>query len=383
MQMPFRRIRDRTLALVFLASLLPVVLLGVFVGARVKNELTAQALRTQERVAEAIRQGIFIQLRAYSRQLLRLASEPTVQSMLVERQRETIYRFLDQNSSFFSVFVFQPDGTVHTLAYRNRFAGDDPLIGQSVLDPRQDRLRAVSEAFRKVVTTRELAVNESISFTGQRTELLVLLPVFSFHDPQRLVGVISCGLNIDGVVMQELIEGFGGASGFLLLTDSKGNILARKGNGIPVGLTRARCDRLPVGSQFESTRVDLQGQEYFVTIGPIPGVNGYILLAAPTSEVLGFVSQTLWGMAMLTLISLVVALCFGLWSANEFSGPIAVLLQGIRQVADGVISYRIGPEAQGDGELAEACRAFNDMAGQLEKNHLIEEIWSRTWKPPS
>ncbi|HNV71901.1 MAG TPA: hypothetical protein PKO06_19510, partial [Candidatus Ozemobacteraceae bacterium] len=193
MRLPFRRIRDRTLALVFVASLLPVILLGIFVGARLKNELTVQALRTQERVAEAIRQGIFIQLRAYSRQLLRLASEPDVQSLDVDRLRNTIFRFLDQNSSFFSVFVYKPDGTVQTLAYRNRFAGDDSLIGSSVLDPKQERLRAVSDAFRKVVATREIVVNESISFSGQRTELLVLLPVRSFHDPQGLAGVISCG----------------------------------------------------------------------------------------------------------------------------------------------------------------------------------------------
>ncbi len=383
MQLPFKRIRDRTLALVFFAGLLPIVLQGIFVGARLLNELTAQSLRSQERVAEAIRQGVVIQLRAYSRQLERLAKDPDIQSMLIDRQRQAIFQFLDQYSSFFSVFVFQPDGTIQTLAYRNRFTGDDVMIGKNILDPSQERLKQVAGAFQKVVATHRTVVNESISFTGQRTELLVLLPVMSFHDPDKLVGVLSCGLNIDGVVVQELIDGFGGSGGFLLLTDQKGNILARKGSGLPQGLTRAQCSRLPTGERFESTSAHLLNEDYYVTIGSIPGVNGYILVAAPKSQVLGFVYQTLSGMALLTMISLIIALCFGLWSANELSGPIAILLHGIRQVADGVVSHRIGREAEGDGELAEACRAFNDMAGQLEKNHLIEEIWSRTWKPPS
>ena len=383
MRLPFRRIRDRTIALVCVASLLPVILLGLFIGARLRGELTSQALRSQERVVEAIRQGIFMQLTGYSRQLAKLAEDPGLQSMEAPRQKSVILRFLDQNPSFFSVFVLRLDGTINSLLYRNRFAGDDQQIGTNIFSNQGPHFKAFQESFRKVLDKKQTIVNESISNYRQRNELLILLPIRSFTNPERLEGVMSCGLNLDGVTLQELLGGFGGASGFLLLTDRLGNIMARKGQGIPQGLNRVDCSTWPENRAFFSTNTSLDNRDYIVTIGAVPGANGFIFLAAPRDEILGFVRHTLVGMIILTLISLGVAVGFGIWSAGELSRPIAVLLEGIHRVAEGAVSHRISDEAEGDGELAEACRAFNDMAERLEKNQMIEDVWSKTWKPPS
>ncbi|MFZ2960644.1 MAG: cache and HAMP domain-containing protein [Candidatus Ozemobacteraceae bacterium] len=383
MKLPFKKIRHQTLAVVTAAALLPVIFLALFVAGRLRTELTYQALGSQKNIAEAVRQGIQMQIDAWIHQLEHFSESPVIQGMNPASQTPLLFRFLDQNALFASAFIYQPDGIVTSVAYRNRFSGDNRLIGGNLLTLQGEKRGEILTAFREVIATGKIKVSERISATNQKAQLIVLVPIKAFDDPERLVGILSVGLHIDGVVLQEMIEGFSsGRRGFLLLADRQGNIIARKGQDLPPGLEKVNLSR-PPELGFESIWSKLEGREYLVTLGPVGAINGTIFVAAPKDAVLGFLGRILWGMGLLTLIFLIIAGGFGLILAGTLLEPVQNLIEGIRKVAEGNVTHRIDVAGEAEDELSEAGRAFNQMAGRLEKDRLIEEVWTGTWKPPS
>ncbi|MBF0501751.1 MAG: cache and HAMP domain-containing protein [Candidatus Riflebacteria bacterium] len=389
MKLPFNKIRHQTLAVVAMAALLPVVLLALFVVGRLRTELTYQALHAQKSLAEAVRQGIQMQIKTWIHQLEHFVETPAIQTMNAATQKPVLFKFLDQNPLFASAFVYNSDGTIINVAYRNRNKGDDNLLGANLS---QLGLKEAGQpstwgytilAFHDVMKTGELKISAHISSFNQKAQLMVFLPIKAFDDSSRIVGILSIALHLDGVILQEMIEGFAsGRRGFLILTDRIGSIIARKGQDLPPGLEKATLSRPPeIG--FESIWSKLDGQEYLVTLGPVNSINGYILVAAPSEAVLGFIGKILWGMGLLTIISLVISGGFGLVLANTVIEPIQRLIEGISKVSEGDVAHRIEVPDEAEDELSDAGRAFNEMAGSLEKNRLIGDIWSGTWKPPS
>lgn len=383
MELPFKKIRHQTLAVVITTALLPLLLLALFVAGRLRTELTFQALQTQKDVAEAVRQGIQLQIDAWILQLEHLAESPNIQGMDAASQTSVLFRFLDQSALFASAFIYAPDGTINAVAYRNRYMGDNRLVGENLLSSKANGIAPMIAAFKDVVETKKRRVSERISKASQKERLIVLLPIKAFDDPKRLVGVLSVALQLDGVVLQEMIEGVSnGRPGFLLLSDRQGNIIAKKGRDLPPGLEKMTLSRRP-DAGFESIWSTLENHEYLVTVGPVSAINGTIVVAAPKEAVLGFIGRILGGMGLLTLISLFTAGAFGLVLARSLLEPTQRLLEGIQKVAEGNVAHRIDVPETAEDELSEAGRAFNDMAGRLEQDRLIEDIWDKTWKPPS
>jgi len=100
--------------------------------------------------------------------------------------------------------------------------------------------------------------------------------------------------------------------------------------------------------------------------------------AKPRDKVLGFFHRILFDLSLVLAIALVLAVGFGFALARNLAGNVTRLLEGIRLVSDGVVSHRVPVE--GEDEMAGACTAFNDMVASLEKNRLMDEIWTRTWE---
>lgn len=381
MKLPFRSIRNRTLFLVCLVALLPLVLLGPFVVARLRSELTSQVIQNQKNLAESIRQGIASQFRNWMQQLSRLADDPVVQSLESKRFIPLIVQFLDQNPALSNIFIYDAKGHLIELAHRNRYRDEAARAAPDLFATADDQLKPLRDVFSDVVYSGEPRICGGIARLRMRDLLLVLVPIRAFEDPSRVIGVLSCGIRVDGVTLSEMIDEFQvGESGFLLMTDPRGGILAAKGKLLPEGLESARLSSPPVGLECASTWTTLNEREFLVTVAKVQGVDGFVFIGAPRDEVLGFIVQLLEGMAVLGLISLLLAALIGIVLSQYLIDPILALVQGIRKVADGVVSHRV-PVAPGDeDELAEAGKAFNEMASQLEKNRLIEEIWTRTWK---
>lgn len=381
MNWPFQKIRHRTIALVTFACLVPMVLMSFFVLTRTRAELSLKALEVQKTLTETIRRGLSSQIVNYGRQLTRFAEDMGMQSMNPVRQQASIYSFLDINPLFYSCFVYDTKGTLQCLGYRNRFDGDFRLIGRNILAAQSKVNRATAEAFAKVLKTGQIAVGQEVIRSHQQTQMLVLVPIRSFGDPRQIVGVMSCGVQVDGPSLQGSIEDFSvGEKSFILLTNNEGRVMARSGKDLPAGLERMILSQSLEGTKINSAWSTLAGKEYIVTAAKVPIVDFIIAIGTPTEEVFGFIWQILLGMILLTLICLMLGLFFSFLLSETLVSPILSLIAGIKNVSDGMLSYRI--EVEGGDELSEAGRAFNEMASRMEKNRLLEEMWSRKWNPP-
>ncbi len=382
MQFPLKKIRHRMMAVIILSSLLPVFLLGMFVFFRTREELSGKALEMQKSVAEAVRQGLIAQVNLYAKQLEKFVQEIDIQGMNQEAQVTALYRFLDLNPLFFSIFIYDTEGRIVSLGYRNRFKGDDFLLGRNIFEAKEDKNRQTASIIKEVIKTGRMIVSDKIVSFHQIKQLLVMDPVPAFENPHKFIGAMSCGIQIDGPSLQGTIENFKfPGESFMLLTDGDGTILAKKGKTLPEGLETMKISRPVSETEFESTWTNLNGSEIFLTFGRIPAIGTIIAIGTPRNEIFGFIHQIIWGMFLLTLISLVIGLFFSLILSDNMVEPILDLIEGIKKVSEGAVSHRVN--TRGEDELSDAGRAFNEMASHLEKNRLMEDIWSRKWKPPS
>lgn len=95
-----------------------------------------------------------------------------------------------------------------------------------------------------------------------------------------------------------------------------------------------------------------------------------VVVRQPTEESYAIAEQNLLFLVIVFLCSLLAALVLGIYLARKISGPVTVLLDGVKQVAAGDLGTKITVET-GD-EIGQLALAFNDMTGKLKLH--MEEI---------
>lgn len=367
---------------VFLATLIPGLLLGVFVSFQVKQVLTDQALNFQKTLSQSIRKGLTARICDFQEQLAGLVANPEIQSMNVERQRAIMFQFLDHHPIFFSFFIYDREGNTRNFAYQNRFDREEYLLGRNILNASNPHLLGTQKLIKTVLQTGEMAVASKISLIKGRSQLLLLVPIHDFVDPGKVIGVLSSGLNIDGNAIQSLLSGIESTNeGFVVITDGEGTPLLRQGRNLPPGLEGASLSRSLEQPSGESTWTNVGGAIFLVSASRIPELNCFLLVGARRDEVLGNIDRTFGNMLVLTILFAALSAFIGGFIGNSLVDPIQKVLEGIRKVGEGAISHRI--DVPGDTEIAETARAFNDLTRKLEKNRMLEDIWGESWKPPS
>ncbi|MEW6713379.1 MAG: HAMP domain-containing protein, partial [Candidatus Riflebacteria bacterium] len=165
----------------------------------------------------------------------------------------------------------------------------------------------------------------------------------------------------------------------ITLTDKAGNLISWQGkvpenfSGLKISFKLNELDR----ALAQAVRVNIGGREYLGSVAAVRGFDGYLLAARPWDSSMAFLNQLLLDLALVFAVALIIAVAIGYFMASSLAGGIDILVNGIRRVADGVISHRV--EISGSDELAEAGSAFNEMVDTLEKHRMIDDIWSREW----
>jgi len=95
-----------------------------------------------------------------------------------------------------------------------------------------------------------------------------------------------------------------------------------------------------------------------------------VVVRQPTEESYAVAEQNLFFLVVVFFCSLLAALGLGIYLARKISGPVTVLLDGVKQVAAGDLGTKI-PVETGD-EIGQLALAFNDMTGKLKLH--MEEI---------
>jgi HAMP domain-containing protein len=387
----YQRIGHRIIAVAVFSAFLPILILGLTIGVKFRRDLVQQAMHSQIALTGAIQNGIDSLLRSYERQVRALALNPDIQPVdrhappgtpsTTDRQREAIYEFLDINPIFYSGFIYDAEGNVTSLALRNRYRGlDAKYLGRNVLRTKSENMESTRQVFQQVVRTGTSAFTGHIVSASQQKTMLMMVPIPHFVDQTKVVGVISCAINLEGPEMMELIREYPLVGGdILLLVDQSGGLIAARGEGLPEGLTGVALD-------FERLRTEptravefpMNGQPYLGIVTRVPVLNSYLIAARPRREVLGFLHRILFDLMLVLSIAVVLAVGFGYALSRTLAEQVNRLLEGIRLVSDGVMNHRV--RIEGEDELAQACAAFNDMVATLEKNRLMDEIWTREWE---
>ncbi len=372
-----QRIGNRIVLVTIISAALPLLIISGTIAFKVRNDLIDQTVITQKQRAATIQHGIIALLNSYYQQIENLARLPMIQGMNNEEQTLLIREFLDQQKIFFSCSIYTRQKTIVSVALRNRkdnveFAPED----FSNVSPTSKS--TLNIAFEKVIRQAEPAFTSCFSPAFQEKMLFVLVPVFDFVDPESVVGVISCSISLSDPGIHEIICGYPSEEDDIItLTDKTGNLISWQGK-VPENLAGLKISfELNELDRAQAVRVNIGGREFLGSVAAVLGFDGYLLTACPWDSAMAFLNQLLLDLALVFAVALIIAVAIGYLMASSLAGGIDILVNGIRRVADGVISYRV--EISGSDELAEAGSAFNEMVDTLEKHRMIDDIWSREW----
>ncbi len=381
--LPFswKRTRDRFLVFAFLATLIPGLVLGIFVSFEVRKAMIGQALGFQKSLSRTIRKGLTARIREFQERLAGLAADPEIQSMAPDRQRAAFFSFLDHHPLFYTIYAFDREGIVRSTVSRDRSERDSAQIGRNFLQGATPAARRAGEMLQAVLTKGESVVTSKMSTIQGRAHLLLQVPVRDFSFPASITGALSASLNIDGPAIQSLAAGAEGSDqGFLIITDGDGAPILRYGPRLPAGLEKVALSRPLAEGEEESTWTDLGSASFLVTVSRLPELNSLLFVGAPREAVVGTIDRTFGNMLVLAMLFSMIAAIVGGWFARSLVAPLSRLLEGIRKVGDGAISHRV--EVDDESEIGEVAGAFNDLTRQLEKHRKLEDLWGKTWKPP-
>ena len=380
----FDRIRPRTVAYFCLAGGLPLLLLGLLLHTRVTRTLSDGARALDQSRARALLADVENRLDFHGEQFASLATAPPIQTLDARRQASMLRPFLGYNPVFFKIMTFDGKGTLLNVVWRNRYRGEENRIGTGLdeLDP------LLAEALRKALSTGRVVHSRPTVDQFSQPVLYFVTPVFHFVHSDRVIGAVAAGLQLYGHQIQDVLDRAElPADAHASIVDGRGQILARRGGLLPESMDvlpdelrgkKGGVDVLAPEGGMRSRRLRLAGREVLLTSAPLPSVGLFLVVARPWDNVMAPARKAVEDGLLVLAAGLCVSLLVGLGLSASLLRPLTRLVNGIRTVAEGRLSHRIPVER--DDELGQAARAFNDMASELEKQELIDRIWTETWK---
>jgi len=375
---------NKIMAAAVVSAIIPVLLLGFLVVHKLRTDLIKQALSSQKTFSYAVTSGVDALIESFKKQLEMLASLPEMQSMEKDRQIEAMHDFFSFNPVFYSIIIYDTDSYVKSAAYRNREEYlQNKYIGKHLLSGKSEVNLPAKEAFKAVLKSKKPLVADSTMMVQDERMLLIFVPIFDFVASNKIIGVLSCAINLEGPEMNQLISGFKVSENeIMLLTDLSGKVMAGKGNVLPEGLKQIKTVHKDFSfSEITPVDFEINQNRYIGIISPAKALNGYLLAAKPSDIIFDFLHSMLLDLFIILFVAVVISVGFGYVISKHLADKINSLLDGIRKVSAGIISHRV--EIKGTDELSDAGDALNKMIDSLEKHRMIDESWNEIWKSAS
>ncbi|WP_050180072.1 sensor domain-containing diguanylate cyclase [Domibacillus robiginosus] len=165
-----------------------------------------------------------------------------------------------------------------------------------------------------------------------------------------------------------------GKTGTVYLVDKKGTVLSASSRTFPASLKNTELfqDALKRKKRTESYR-NANGIE---SIGQYTWINGdeWVLISeVSTAEIQQPFRDTLFFMGIILLLVFVISYFFIRRLIGQMTEPLQALLEGTAILRRGHYSHRIEDDVfvNASKEFSELCGAYNDMAGDLQKEHAL------------
>lgn len=372
---------NKIMAAALVSAIIPVLLLGFLVVNKLRTDLIKQALSSQKTFSDTVTSGVDALIESFKKQLEMLCTLPAVQSMQKDMQVKAMYDFFSFNPVFYSILIYDIDSCVNSVAYRNREEyQESKYLGRHLLSGTSEINIPAKEAFKAVLRNKKTVVANSTMMVRDERMLLIFVPIFDFVASDKIIGVLSCAINLEGPEMNQFISGYEVTDNeIMLLTDLSGKILTGKGNVLPEGLKEIKALQQDfVFSEITPVDFEINQKRYIGIISPARALNGYLLAAKPSEIIFGFLHSMLLDLFIILFVAIVISVAFGYVVSKHLADKINTLLDAIKKVSAGIISHRV--EIEGSDELSEAGLALNKMIDSLEKHRMIDESWSEIWK---
>jgi HAMP domain-containing protein len=376
----FDKVRNKILAVAVISSFVPILLLSGVIVSKLKKDLVVQALTSQKTFSNAVSNGLDVLMSSFISQLEMLAALPEIQGMEKDAQMQAMHNFFDFNPVFYSIIIYDADSVVLSAAYRNREEKQQTrYLGRHLLSGVGQESLPTRKGYQRVMESKKPMVADTTIMVQGEQMLLVFVPIFDFIASDKIIGIVSCAINLNGPEMMEFISGYEtDKDEIMLLTDYEGKLLAGQGEALPEGLTEMNAFELAY--EFEDTTTvefQLEGNRYIGIISPVRSLNGYLIAAKSSSKIFGFLHSMFLDLGIIVIVAMLMAGVFGYIISKHLALKINLLVEGIKRVAAGVLSHRV--EISGSDELSEAGGALNAMIDSLEKNRMLDVGWNELY----
>ena len=199
-------------------------------------------------------------------------------------------------------------------------------------------------------------------------------PYLIFSAPATQGGIVAIRLRMD--VLNEVIASLQfGQAGIAYLINQNGRVIAHSDPQVVLANTRLenRPELLSLvraaKSMWAGEYRNFQGEPVVGAMVPVPGTPWVAVTELPRAEAYAASRRALWIMAAATLLfsALLVATISALLE-RQFLRPMRRLQEGVQQIGQGDLGYRIA--LPGPGEISQVAAAFDDMAVRLQEREL-------------
>lgn len=267
---------------------------------------------------------------------------------------------------FYSIYAFDASGEIILRQYPD---GPQDAEGRSQRLGHKD-----DEAFRQAAwASLKDGQPRTLSIKLSSSGNLFIPLIVAVKDPQgKIVGLLSGAISAAGRGFDEMLQAMAPEpAGYVVLTDTNQKVLAHT--------RRSPFERRATFQAERKTWLGgtwlVRGDEVdFYSEARLDDIGLRVLVAMPGQEALADLPLVLVKTAGAALLAMILAGIFGLRLGERLGGPIHELLEGIRQIGDGVYSHRV--DLEGESEFEEVAEAVNTLAENLGRQRVIEELWN-------
>lgn len=333
------------------AACVPLLALGGLACVLMQRGIESQALAEVKLAVDTEVQWLSQQLEAERKALLGHASLQSFQTAILERDQkglELSIQLLQYHAATFeSVFVAVPDGTV--------LARTHPKI------PTFDSLKRHAY-FNEAVSGSRLVFSEPYIGADDQARVALAIPVMS---DGVAVGVLGGTLSLDELTRtvsltsaRYTVQVFDKSSGRLVRETV--NHRLHENAWIPPPLKKA----LHSADSGHYVGNDPSDKQVLVAWAHIPETDWVVVAHQDVASAYALVTRLGMGAVLVVHLAALLALLLSHWVASSVTRRVRQVRQAAEALSHGDLSGRVPPE--GNDELANLARSFNQMAEQVE-----------------
>jgi len=379
----FKKIKWNTLFFFALASLVPVIIISIFVLDQIYRELEKNIINENNKMAAQVRSSVIGQFENYKKQLSCLAALKEIKSFEPNVQNPLINDFFRLNPFFYNVYIYDSAGVLRNICYPGAGGEKEELIGNKNI---KDSKGTVTETFHNALEKKKTMVSQYFENGFGETMFCVAAPVFEFGNEDRVIGVLSAAAKVSDSAFHRFFDPvIVHDDEYLLLINESSEVMTMKGSLLPQDLGKFDFPVYKNGKAVDITSAAVAngttfigGRKDIIFTSPLAESRTTLIIGRPYNLAFNGIRVIIRYIVWISVACLLLAALLSVWLSNRLAKPIEQLVNGLNKIEDGVLSHRIS--AAGGDEMGDAITAFNNLAGKLQRNKIIESVWSEKWK---